>query len=595
MKKGIALPTQTTTAVTLEEGARPICTVALGAFCESHGPTIVFTTQAFPSASLVSVEDPDASQSPAYYSVARPAFVTPSSSLVFVPRAQPQEITPVPSTSAHPTIVAASAPLQIPTSPGAVPAAGSSTAIAGDSPSSPSPSQQQCLLCESLPESEGFISTDDDTDTVFVSKRTMAESYGVVRTACVRALSCEWSGTPVGPQHHQHPQPQVLTPVFYGNSAIGFTLSFLFRIEDAASRGQSRWYTVVSTWQDPMYLVCIACAGMLTAAIEPVVRELQARAKERLRGAPKKQRGLAELVEMSPRELFCLFHVSFCRALLACDRGLFTSPLAVPPLLPTRSLIVGPFRRPSESLPESAAAPDQSPFRLTSLMVALGQKGVRILLYNAVVGNQVVVRAPHDICRPAVRAISRLLPDSLRGSICEYSPEYKQPWEAHFLGMPLDSVIPPPPSDDDDDPATQQLARRKGHEARGLDKERAAPAEDLTGDFDGKVVVTIFEEKKATAEGPVEKSTLVEEIRSALEPPSRCIGPATLQSMRLQLVHEKWLNIAKLVTALRSRGAFNTEQGTRAALAALHVNRKDLRALRFWAACVRTRMLTPQQ
>jgi hypothetical protein len=401
-------------------------------------------------------------------------------------------------------------------------------------------------------------------------------------------------------------------PVFYGNAAIGFTLSFLFRVDDAAARGQARWYAVVSTWQDPMYLVAIACAGMLTAAIEPLVRELQARAtafrareRESRVAGHHGQRSLADLVDMNPRDLFCQFHVNFCRALLACDRGLFTSPVVAPPALPTRALIVGPYRRASPSLPDMM--PEQGSgsggggggaFRLTALMTALGHKGVRALLYNVVVGNQVIVRAPHDICRPAVRAISRLLPDSLRGTICDYSAAYKHPWEAHFLGMPPDGVVPTPAEATAYDFGPQQIRRKYPFfpDDVALDAYRwdhAAPAEDLTGDSDGKVIVTIADERKATAEGPSEPSTLVEDIRAALDPPAKSVGPATLQSMRLQLVHEKWLNVAKLVVALRSRGSFNTEQSTRAALAALHISRKDLRVLRFWAACVRSRMLSP--
>ena len=39
-----------------------------------------------------------------------------------------------------------------------------------------------------------------------------------------------------------------------------------------------RWFAVVTTWQDPMYLMAIACSGLLSVAIEPLVRDIQTRA-----------------------------------------------------------------------------------------------------------------------------------------------------------------------------------------------------------------------------------------------------------------------------------------------------------------------------
>ena len=751
-------------AVTFEENARPICTLALGCFCEIDGPTIVWSTQAFPSSTLVMLEDASASTSAAAFTPGTPFVQTPrkvphsgskismasssssfatspigmvlsgsagvtinnpaaaagspsaassaATSLVFVPRSclhrhvEPSndnadtasESTPAPTSSlpfvlsppetpgtpgsVEPSLPDIATPrglnsgssqpqqvlqpnpvkpghFQVPTAP--QPASTPEKPASAYSPGAtgPSTTKIECPLCSSLPETQGFVSADEATDTVFVSKRTIAESYTVVRQACIRALSCEWSPKEKPPEG----SGLQLTPVLYGNSTIGFSLSFLFRVMDSLARGSGRWYAIVTTWQDPMYLMAIACSGLLSVAIEPLVRDIQTRAiafnkrENSMRssnvlkcgpsngggggtgpqqpqfrsvsfggggnnpGVPQsKHRSLAKITGLQPTELFRRFHIAFCSALLSVDRKLFIpGPKCAPQYIPARVFQYPPpgvFSNVSQDettpgstpggieesdpisaygidAPPTTEPPPSKPFVFSEFLEKLGNRGVRTLLYNAAVGNQIVVKAPREIASAAVVALSELLPEALRGTVNVWSRQYLESWECRFLGMPEDGVIPV-----EDLGIAAQSANASQAAAQDPSQAQPTPAGDALA-LGSRAVVTIHANGDASITGPSDTNVqLVQELRDALHSTllsqvntdSKTIS--SLVSLRLQLVHERWLTKAKLVTSLRAQGAFNTEANIAASLELLGMTMRDLPVVQFWAAAVRSAMST---
>lgn len=733
-------------AVTFEENARPICTLALGCFCEIDGPTIVWTTQAFPSSSLVMLEDTDADApsfapappadaaetprtpharpvpkvraSPAAFSpscggaspiavalagsfgsASSSSCVSPGSlssaasslasstgiakSLVFVPRASLQKHldstfsatsgATTGTTPQRPPLVFASPHKETPRQ-GSSNDPGGAAGLAEKAERSalrPAAGKGGCPLCASLPETQGFVSADEATDTVFVSKRTIAESYSVVRQACIRALCCEWSPK----KRAAEGSGLQLTPVLSGNSAIGFSLSLMFRIVDLRARGAVRWFAVVTTWQDPMYLMAIACSGLLSVAIEPLVRDIQTRAAalrtrelsmptaashspqpqvlpqvqapaepSRLRSfgstgfrqqaSTPRHRSLAEITGLPPTELFRRFHIAFCSALIAIDRKLFVpGPKCAPQYIPSRVFQFPPpgvFSSPSDtdidtdidadaqdmdsvsnSITEDVGSnrdhrrsrsfaeptPAGPPPTLPELLELLGHRGARTLLYNVAVGNQIVVRGSRHAAAATVRAVAELLPAALRGTVVPWSAHYRDSWACRFLGMPLDAPLPPDPSLHE--PAASASEASSTASADPQQQQERAQGGSGEAALGSRAVVTLGAGGDAGISGPVAGNVqLVAELRDALHaalqvpatPGTGALPP--LAVLRLQLVHERWLTKAKLATALRAAGAFNTDARTAESLAVLGLTPHDLPVVQFWSAAVRSALGT---
>ena len=112
-------------------------------------------------------------------------------------------------------------------------------------------------------------------------------------------------------------------------------------------------------------------------------------------------------------------------------------------------------------------------------------------------------------------------------------------------------------------------------------------------------MVVIQPNGDATISGPADSNALlVTELRDALQPallPTTTEAAAAMSSLavlRVQLVHERWLTKAKLATAMRAAGSFDTAEKTAASLATLGLTAHDLPVLQFWSASVRSALCT---
>jgi folliculin len=99
-----------------------------------------------------------------------------------------------------------------------------------------------CPMCHSLYEGQLVSNDTDESGGLYLSRRfpDEATSYARVRSACVRALSCELCPGREG-------------PVLFGDDE-GAALSYLFRVRDIEARGCARWFCIILLSPDAHHL-----------------------------------------------------------------------------------------------------------------------------------------------------------------------------------------------------------------------------------------------------------------------------------------------------------------------------------------------------
>ena len=536
---------------------KPICTVALGSFCEVHGPTVMLATQVFPLVSL---------------------------KLTQLPPPPPPSLQ---STEAR--------------------------------------RKEVCPMCESLPESAGYITTDVKTGVAFVSKRTPSALLDEVRQACVRSLSCEWtpqevvvpvvatrarsssgSGGEPAKQRHEPLSPEFsrrvypFVPTMHGNRQNGYTLSLAFKVADERARGSTRWYAVAITWMgSPGYLAAAACSRMAGRVIEPFLHEIQRRAvsfeAREMEYARRKDasgecgnhsdlgtsRTLAKIVGMTAHQLYMRFHKTFCSALISLDRcmmlpGMARSPQFVLAPPPNASTLFT-----ASSCGDTGEDEGSDNFDLLELFAKLRSADAKALLYNCMSGSQIIVRGPCEAdVRSAVHSIAlKLLPKELRGDVCEYSSDYLSPYEARFLGLPLSAAIS----------RFEEVDRSFGvyeEELFGfsLTQDTGNDTDDPYGEC---AVLTLAPDlSRCTVRGLHFQSPMVDEMLSSLQ--------SSVPWPRVALVQDRWMTAAKAACALQHQGLFESNDSISAALTMLGVKESDFKVFMFWMSCVKKELLRSQ-
>lgn len=517
--------------------AEPACTIALGSFCEAHGPTIIFSTQALSLDSLHLSEE-----------------------------------------------------------------------------QSKSPHKEICPLCESIPDDAGFISIDKSMGVAFVSKRTPSLLQDKIHRACVRSLSCEWVPqestnfafqeparahsvsfiesdnepneimSPVFTYKQEMEKTPPIIPVMHGNKKSGYTLSLEFKMEDDTARGSVRWYVVNVTWTgSPSYLAAVACSQIVESIIEPLVRTIQHKAvtfnireveNKRKRTVSRTKgcshvdtrRSLAKIMDTTPHKLFEYFHKTFCNAITSIIKDSFY-----------------PLMKQSPQFSFTLSSPDSSPlgraggkesFDLAEFFSSLDDENAKTLLYNCLIGNQIIVRgACEEDVRTAVCSIAyTLLPQDLRGDVCEYSCTYKSFHEAHFLGLPLSAEVIR---------AEEVSSILDAFEEELLDFLIFRDEGNNTSDkYAGRAVLTLNQDlSKCSVCGAYFQTSIVDDMLASLR-------SSTARS-RVALIHDRLITAAKLGYVLQSQGFFDDEPGTDKVLPLLGVQKNDLTVLKYWMSCIK--------
>ncbi|CAH1794494.1 unnamed protein product [Owenia fusiformis] len=425
--------------------------ISLCHFCEKHGPSVLFCTQAFHSHDPHNdKEDVSSKEGQSYYSRCR---------RLKSPFQGTGDQTPTGDLT--------------PGTPTSLPARFKSSDL--------------CEACRSLlPGQPGFISNDHEAKVSYVSSQhpDHPEVFSLVRQACVRSLSCEVCPGREG-------------PIFFGDDQRGHVLSHTFFIKDSQARGFQRWYSILVVMMDKVYL--LNSWPFLVKHVRTVIDELQAKAAKvydteqakcpqrahrlnnlslnatplsfRLqRGANKAARSLIELI--NDKEVFKSLHLSFTWILKAGGNRMterllegpptedsiidlesqeeteegFTlvvtkkvSTESVPPIEELQSLEI--------SLPTSEPSFEDNKHEpqitnLRHLAKVLGGARMHVLAYHVVIGNQVIVRGKNKILvKSIITALKTLVP---RGC-CRtepYSDTYLESWKCNFLGLSPDINIP---------------------------------------------------------------------------------------------------------------------------------------------------------
>ncbi|GAM21880.1 hypothetical protein SAMD00019534_050550 [Acytostelium subglobosum LB1] len=323
-------------------------------------------------------------------------------------------------------------------------------------------------MCASLPYGTGLVSQDNLNPNLFYvsTHQPSNNSYGHLRNACVRSLSCERVPGREG-------------PVFIGTSD-GYFLSYMFKINDSKARGTSRWYGLLFLIGEASCLVHYF--GWVVSCFRSIADEMKKRANivferelasnthnqmamaRRGRAAP--LRSFTDLIE-DPL-FFSRLHVTFTQILSNCHLKyyLIQNP---PPVLEAHTELIHHLKqeyiigdRHLLQAPSSSRQHNDMHTLLTQklnqslgmgmgteLVESLGQvsriigeSSTSALIYNTIIGNQVIVRGhSRPLVASLIDALKQLIPREC-ASICYYSETFREIWECNILGLSPNATIP---------------------------------------------------------------------------------------------------------------------------------------------------------
>ncbi|XP_065362585.1 folliculin [Calliphora vicina] len=184
---------------------------------------------------------------------------------------------------------------------------------------------KQCAACNSIGQTNGLYSKDNESGATFLSTQQSAlpEVATLVKQAAVRSLSCEINHNKDGGF------------VFFGDTSRGHVLSHTFHVSDLQARGFYQLFSIIILMKDKYFL--LNTKPFLAEHLRKISSELQNGAKrirdeEELKGSTRQRRlsGSQPLVQ-TPRSLieltgeenvFAILHSHFSWLLLAGSRFL---------------------------------------------------------------------------------------------------------------------------------------------------------------------------------------------------------------------------------------------------------------------------------
>ncbi|KAK2180129.1 hypothetical protein NP493_458g03052 [Ridgeia piscesae] len=554
--------------------------IALCHFCDLHGPSILFCTQAFHSS------DPQLA-----LSETGEGDKEGGNEWCYVRERQ----------------------LRSPTPAGGSTGATQSEAAETSTPHVPTVSY--CEACRSLlPGQPGFISNDQEAKVSYVSSQQpeRPELFSIVRQACLRSLSCEVCPGREG-------------PIFFGDDHRGHVLSYTFFMKDSQARGFQHWYSIIVVMMDKVYL--LNSWPFLVKYIRTVIDELQDKANKvyeteqtrcptrthRLamslnpstfrmhRGGSRPARSLLELT--ADRQLFRRLHLQFTWILKAGSNRLTERLLEGPPtedsvidlekqeeteegfvkLFSKKLLVDGEENEEEEGAPQpedheevaqwegggeegETEDPCKTPlFRnLRHLQRVFGYSQFHILAHHVVIGNQVIVRGTRrHLVRSVIDALKALLP---RGCchVINYSSRYEDTWRCNFLG--LHPSTPLPPHVDRYVTVTLEEPATEGAETTSVDG-----ADDLFLGYKFSVA--------PSCDLPTSAPKVLEKIEAVLKN-DHLADPVVDQC--LTCLKEEWMNKVKVLFRFTKAGGSRSEEDTRRLLQVVGAQGEDKAVLKFW-------------
>jgi folliculin len=315
-----------------------------------------------------------------------------------------------------------------------------------------------CPACGSIPPGSGLLTVASDGTAFLSTHHPDAAAYRTIRTACVRSLSSELA-----------PGRDGMAPVLFtcmhgdGNTDVMWgVLSLMYRIADSQARGFSRCYSLLVLMADISVLV--QCLPWLSGYLSALATDMQVRAQKtqsasismvgggsdgnaalplplsrtshnpgsfRRSVRATTLRSLQDILD--DKTCFTQMHERFCWILGTCAVHLATRTYRVLHLVPDPPATI------TEGYTDNSKA--RTPMTLATLRKSLGAEGLRVVVYNVLVGNQLIVRGDYETAGPLFGLVHSLLP-----APCAFPPiqdtRYRDAWEAPFLSLPLGTEIP---------------------------------------------------------------------------------------------------------------------------------------------------------
>eukprot|EP00127_Corallochytrium_limacisporum_P002811 Clim_evm24s141 gene=Clim_evmTU24s141 len=340
--------------------------VSLNHFCDLHGPSVIFCTQAFHARKeeesddesesdeeIESMEDGDGGDSTVSYNPSTASKASRASRLRgYYNEARRREYSPTASEAGGVSQYVTEKFKSSATVCNACSSVGpfykpQSTTRLHDEEASDEPKAAESEK-DKEDDVDGYVSSDHKLKVSYVSTHypDNAKLYSVLRQACVRSLSCEVTPGREG-------------PVMFGDHRNGYCVSYTFHLADTQARGHQRFWSIVFLMTDKTYLANswpFLCNNMAF-----VVTKLQAMAKAIYDKEKKKQsgpqlgsnrvgllgdrfmrmrtthsfRGLAQLLEQP--HIWREIHLAFCWILSGCSIRLVEKQLEGEAMLATPS------------------------------------------------------------------------------------------------------------------------------------------------------------------------------------------------------------------------------------------------------------------
>ncbi|KAG0215011.1 hypothetical protein BGX31_000944 [Mortierella sp. GBA43] len=248
--------------------------------------------------------------------------------------------------------------------------------------------------------------------------------------------------------------------VFFGDGVNGYVLSYMFTVYDAQSRGHRVKYTIMTMMTDRVYLVASmeylisqfqAIASNLQSMASALCPPQQSPASRSLsyssshhrtsivpeNGPTRRGRPLTDV--LAKPDIFVQLHAAFVSVLSNCSRRLTERHIQGRPI----NECMLQEQQGQEHHPGDTEDPKPTIDSLRELRRVLGRQQFDRLVWNSVVGNQVIVRGQEpSIVREIIGLLQNVLPKDcctviLNGS--SYEPSYA----CNILGLERSTPIPP--------------------------------------------------------------------------------------------------------------------------------------------------------
>ncbi|XP_069985377.1 folliculin [Penaeus vannamei] len=315
-----------------------------------------------------------------------------------------------------------------------------------------------CVACRSFQHNQpGFISNDDAARVSYVSSQfpLQSELYVPVRHACIRSLSCEVCPGREG-------------PIYFGDEARGHVLSHTFFLRDVQARGFQRWYSILVLMKDKMLL--LNSWPFIVRHLRQTIDRLQENANKVYEAEESKvsHRALRSATMMSdnfrrqravgqPRSL----------PQLAGDEGVwqylhssFSWLMKAGGLRLQERLVEGP---PVNAFVANDEA-DGIGINIRELYNALGAAAFHTVARSLLIGHQVVFRGPAEgVVAGVVRSLKPLLPKHCYKAV-EFSSQYADRSTCNILGLHSLAEVPKSALENDNLCLVEMVPREEGPE-----------------------------------------------------------------------------------------------------------------------------------